>query len=177
MAQSQPEVIPPYSQNIIINDLSFNQQEDKILTVSLDGSIVVWDIRTQTSIKKIQAHQAEISTITFSNKGDRFMTAGMDSTLRVWDAETFEPIRTINTRDINLSANWSADDSMIVSSGASGLIQIYNAEKYKFIEGLIASESKVNDVHFFRGNQMIVTGSEDGHVKLFLRGSGKIGMD
>jgi WD40 repeat protein len=176
-AQSQPEVIPPYSQNIIINDLCFNQHEDKLLTVSLDGSIVVWDIRTQTSIKKIQAHRAEVSTIAFSNKGDRFITAGMDSTVRVWDSETYEPIRTIPTRDLNLSANWSADDSMIVTSGASGLIQVYNADTYKFIEGLIASESKVNVVHFFRGNQMVITGSEDGHVKLFLRGSGKIGMD
>lgn len=177
IGQKSPEIIPPYSHNMIISDIEFGNDDKYIYSLGFEGSVMVWDIKTETPIKKIFAHTRECYQLNISHDGSKFLTASIDSTVKIWDTKSLELLHTIHTKDANFSASWSPRDSFIVTGGNSGIVQIYDTKNYKFQGGLVIGKSPVYDAQFFRGNKMLITADQSGHLKLTLKGTGEIGMD
>lgn len=65
--------------------ISFTPNNRIILSGDYKGNINLWDLKYQTLIKTIKAHNKPISSIKFSENGKRFSTCSMDSSVKIWD--------------------------------------------------------------------------------------------
>ena len=151
------------------------QPDGLMLIVGLkDGTIKLYDIRTQQEIAKLDGFKGELSQITFSNKGLNFAAA--------WS--TSDVARVFNLRKLGKEVYELKQESAVQSvsfdkygqnlvTGAGQVVNVYQASKH-WNEGPIYSVAKAHDngvlsaAKFSASGRMLVTaGSEDRFLKVF----------
>lgn len=139
-----------------------------------DGTIKLYDIRTQKEIAKLDAFKGELSQITFSNKGLNFAAA--------WS--TSDVVRVFNLRKLGKEVYELKHDSNVQSvsfdkygtslvTGAGQALNIYQASKH-WAEAPIYTNPKAHDngvvsaAKFSSSGRMLVSaGTEDRFLKVF----------
>ena len=133
-----------------VNMATFSPSGTQVLTCSDDTTARVWNAKTgQATGVVLTGHQAAILSATYSSAGSRIVTASRDRTARVWDATTGKPLFTLR------------DASMKEEPG---------------IRDLPSHELGVLCATFFHsgGDERIITGGEDGVVKVWSADSGTL---
>ncbi len=80
--------------------ISFTPNNRIILSGDYQGNINLWDLKYQTLIKTIKAHQLPINSIKFSENGKRFTTCSNDSSVKVWDFNSGKLIDSVKIKDV-----------------------------------------------------------------------------
>jgi len=73
-----------------------------LISGSCDGEIRVWNISTQKTLWKVQAHSGFVRGLCFNERGDKFISCGDDSRIALWE---MEGIQGMNDNDQNLDQN------------------------------------------------------------------------
>jgi WD40 repeat protein/predicted Ser/Thr protein kinase len=72
----------------------FSPDGTKLVSVSEDKQIIIWDFVQRKRIKTLTAHTGWVNSVDFSPNGKMFATGSSDKSVIVWDAEKLEPIIT-----------------------------------------------------------------------------------
>lgn len=83
-----------------------------------DGTVRLWDARTQTPIKQIKAHPEAVSSVAFAPGGNLLATAGEDRIVRVWDANTLAQQGEYRSHTDRIPAlAWAPNGGLFASAG------------------------------------------------------------
>ena len=70
-----------------VYSLAFSTDGRLLASGGWDGSLNVWDWRTQTQLAAIAGHDDIILAVTFSPDGNCLASAGYDQVVKLWDVE------------------------------------------------------------------------------------------
>jgi len=110
--------------------LKFSSDGAQLVSCSWDGSIIVWDVRTELPLKVLTGHDRRVNDIAFSHDGQYLASASWDTTVKIYNTSAdFKCIHTFPTgeKPVNTVA-WSADDKSVLAGCWDGLIKMYSLE-------------------------------------------------
>jgi WD40 repeat protein len=113
----------------VITSAAFNPSSNIILTGASDGTALLWNTTTGTTIASLKRHSDSISVVAFNNDGSKFLTGSYDYAVIIWDTKTLRPIFTlIGHSGAILTANFSRDGHKLVTSSRDGSVRIWDTD-------------------------------------------------
>jgi dipeptidyl aminopeptidase/acylaminoacyl peptidase len=109
----------------IITSATFSPQGDRAVTVSLDGTARVWDLKTGASTP-LEGYTDSVTSATFSPQGDRVVTASYEGTARVWDLKTGASTTLEGHTDRVTSATFSPEGDRVVTASLDGTARVWD---------------------------------------------------
>jgi WD40 repeat protein len=108
------------------------------------------------------------TSVKFLPDGSVVAVSARNSTIEVWDAASGQKRTIISKAPGNmLDVAISGDGSLLAASSVSGVIEIYDRLTLELLKILDTSTSPVNQVTFTSNQKYIITGSEDGTVRMW----------
>lgn len=147
--------------------ISFSPDGSTIVSADSDLSnpaIRVWDLETGTA-RVIGRSNRQITAVAFLADGNRIASGSWDETVRVWNVRTGEA-HTIGENCsciVRLATSNSGD--RIAASSLDGRIRVWDVETGR--SRTIGQCDGVNAISFTADDQSLVTGSDDGAVRLW----------
>jgi len=150
-----------------VNLVAFSPDGNRIVSLSYDKSVWVWDAKTGEQLRELQLSNAIISAA-FSPDGNRIVSGSRDKSVRVWDAKTGEQLRELqgHTDNIN-SVAFSPDGKRIVSGSTDRSMRVWDAQTGKLLRELQGHSDSVNLVAFSPDGNQIVSSSQDKSARVW----------
>ncbi|MEE9333179.1 MAG: protein kinase [Granulosicoccaceae bacterium] len=155
-----------------IEEMAFSSDGLQLISVSLDGTIMNWDLRDALALPAPRL-LAEFSTliwsIAISPDGKSVATAAEDGAVRLFDVDDFSKTKllTDDARDV-LTVNFSPDGSVLLAGNGRGEIYSWNMSDTETINDFfMAHESDVWEIVFYPDSSRFVTASSDGRVRIW----------
>ncbi len=102
----------------------FSPDDTKILSVSFDGTVRVWNAQTGSVIHTLQ-HDSWVSDAEFSPDGDRIISGGNDGALHVWDTDSGQELLALGNIKTSIFRTFFARQGRtIVTLDGSGTVTI-----------------------------------------------------
>lgn len=70
--------------NGTITGLSFHPETKKLVSSSVDKTLMVWQIADSTRAYRFHAHKDEVLDVNYAPSGEVFASASKDRTVRIW---------------------------------------------------------------------------------------------
>ena len=67
-----------------ISGLSFHPETNKIVSSSVDKTLIVWQIANATRAYRFYGHKDEILDVNYAPSGEVFASSSKDRTVRIW---------------------------------------------------------------------------------------------
>jgi WD40 repeat protein len=109
-----------------ITRANFDQTGAKILTLSDDNAVRIWDSATGHEVMKLSGHAGEITSAHFSNDGRRVLTGSEDHTARVWDAVDATTQVLAGHRDAINASGLSPEGARLVTASKDEVLSIWD---------------------------------------------------
>lgn len=157
----------------IIRDLAFDATGSRIVSVSDDGTVNVWNTYDGSQVTTLGDHELAAYAIAWSPDGQRVATASLDSTARVWDATTGECLLVLrgHTREV-VDIEFNASGSRVVTASWDNTARVWDAESGNPLvtlqgQRLEAGRVSLRWASFTPDGTIIYTTDNHGHVKRF----------
>jgi WD40 repeat protein len=153
------------------------------ISASLDGSIKIWDMQTGLMTRLVTTNADEVWGIDVSSDFEFLVSVSEDREIKIWDARTGsriaalkEPGKTFNSivwRDHLYSVALSPDNQFAVSGGggygekAYNNVTIWDIKSQKRIASFQGHSQKVNAIDITSDGRYAISGSDDGHVRIW----------
>jgi WD40 repeat protein len=144
---------------------------DGLSMLTASSGVKIWDWFYGTERSNLSAHRGEVSAAAYSNDDKYILTGSWDNTVKLWAASLLiETLRMKQHNNENYDANYSRDGRLIVTTGASGLILVHDAQTGDVLNEWVVNAS-INAASFDpQGSQRIVTGDGSGQVIVWVPG-------
>lgn len=97
-----------------IRDISFTADSRKVVTVSDDYTIGIFDVEKFSKYAELSGHKGIINSVDCHPKDkSRIVTASYDRTVKIWDIEKKTCLETINMPENVLCVRYSHDGELI----------------------------------------------------------------
>lgn len=140
-----------------IRVIEWSPDGNYIATGHVDGSIKIWDWKTQTVLHDLVAYQSYVVTLSWSPDGKFLASSAYQDTVNVWDVENGKISTTIKPEmaDNTIYAlAWSPDGKQIISGRAEVLtLEVWDVETGT-VE-LTRREGAVGDISFNADNTLL----------------------
>ena len=169
-SQQQPKLMLPIGHTDEITSAHFSPDGKKVVTVSVDKTVKIWDAETGKLIADLKGHSSSINFAIFSPDGKKILTAssGKDYTAKIWDIETGVQTSTLTGHtDEILSGCFSPDGNKIATGSADNTIRIWDTKTKKTDTILRGHTQSVTSVGFSRDGKKILTTSLDTTAKIW----------
>lgn len=109
-----------------VNNASFNQDGEFIVTASDDATAMVWQWKTNNPPVELRGHSGPVFGAKFSSNGKYVATTSRDGTARVWESETGKSVTELFGHQGTVrEATFSSDDQFILTFGDDHRVRIY----------------------------------------------------
>ena len=110
-----------------ITSLSSSRNGARLLSASIDGSVVLWDVVGFSKIRKFRGHGKQVYSVKFLN-GDKFaISSGADGSLIHWNVTTGLKIKKIQAhKTLGWAVAPSKDGRFIVSAGGDDPAKVWH---------------------------------------------------
>ncbi|KAF4521892.1 hypothetical protein B566_EDAN008383 [Ephemera danica] len=169
-----------------VTDARFSPQGTMLATSSIDGSTVLWNIRTGCRLHTfIQPNGNAVRVCRFTPDSTQLATAGDDGTICIWNLAYRSLVRTIKGHEETVQALTTSPDSFLVASGCSqGLLNIWDLDGNQKASQDAAHDLGVTGADFCpipqsvangaKSNFLLATCGHDHLVRLWNVSSGKL---
>lgn len=107
-------------------------------------------------------HGERVVSVVMSSDDSRVLTASEDGTAKIWDAKTGKGITTLRHKRLVRSAQFSLDDSFVVTTSAGFFgAQVWKAQTGEEIATLRGHSREVRSAQFSPDGSRVVTASDD----------------
>ena len=152
--------------------------DKKIVTISEDGTMRVWDSETATEQKKLQAGVA-IRALAVSSDGNWLITEEYNNSGRIWNlADGTQKVLTDLSGPVAALA-LSPDNTMVATEataegGEPGATpRIWSVKSGKMLAALTGHTRAVSSITFSPNNELVATGSWDNTARIWDAKTGK----
>jgi len=109
-----------------IRDIAFTADNNKIVTVADDFTIVIFDLVKFQKITSLSGHKGNINCVNAHPKDkSKIVTGSYDRTVKVWDIESKTCTQTITLASNVWSVKFSHDGSLVGAATDSGVVALY----------------------------------------------------
>jgi WD40 repeat protein len=165
-----------------ITCVKFNESGTHIATCDAAGRAVVWDVRTQRSVKILDGHTGSVYKVAFNDTGDSLYSSSEDGRVLIWDWK----VGKISGRFIRhksacraFDINWRSNPTRLVCGQTDGDISSWDLTENAVIDTIHGEpENQPKDPHanhsgaitclkISPNNQHLATGSSDQTIKFW----------
>jgi hypothetical protein len=165
----------------------FSGDGQRLLTVSSDNSVRVWNpttgqpitppLRHETSLHPDEFHRPDRPLFArFSPDGTRVVTASFDGTARVWDAASGQPATPPLAHGMAVTcAQITPDGTLVVTGGSDGKVRYWDSTTGREI-GLtlpFPHQAAITSIEFSRNGKRMITASDDRSASMTETRTGK----
>lgn len=140
---------------------------------SIDSSIQVWDMRTNSLRELLRGHTDSITGLAFSQDGSYLLSNSTDQTMRCWDVRPFvqgarylklyEGVPHSYDKGL-LRCAWSSDN-LVVSAGSSDrLVHLWDSSTRQKTKALTGHNGTVYAVEFHPEGKIVASCSADSYL-------------
>lgn len=146
--------------------LAFALGGRRLITVTYQGSICVWDARTRELITQQHGHNQAIYRLQVSPDGKRFATSSFDRFARVWNADDGSPVTPLlEHTGRSQGVAFNADGTLLATSDRQRFARVWDAQTGELSCAPILLDASVTAVVFDPSNGDLLAGSRDGMVR------------
>lgn len=152
--------------------LSLAKSPDEQILVSgnYDGTIKIWDLKTNELKYNLTAHSGRVNDIAISPDGRILVSGSGDGTIRVWNIaigrQIISSLKSGSARVVSIAI--SPDGQRFASGSDDGNITIWNLFTGKKITDLRDGTARVNSLVFSTPNlNILASGGNDGIVRIW----------
>lgn len=140
-----------------------------ILTLLLPFTLVA-----DTPDSVLSGHTDNIINVTYSPDGEMLATYSRDATIRIWNPTTGQLLRKINTVH-GSGLDFNRDGSILASGGGDeNVINLWNPATGALVNVLNGNQAFIGDVAFSPVEDILATGSRDGHIDIWNTDTGEL---
>lgn len=142
----------------------FSPDETKILTISRDHVVKLWDMGGKL-LAELKGHAGDINSAAFDYDGTKIITASDDNTARLWDL-TGSLLATLKHMDDVKNAVFSPAGSKVLTASRDKTAKLWDLDG-NLLADLDRHTAQVSSAAFSPGGSKIVTVSWDRTAKLW----------
>ncbi|XP_050366309.1 COMPASS-like H3K4 histone methylase component WDR5B [Argentina anserina] len=153
-----------------VSCVKFSNDGTLLASASLDKTVILWDARTLSLLRRLVGHSEGISDLSWSSDSHYICSASDDRTLRIWDARSpaGECVKTLRGHsDRVFCANFNPQSNLIVSGSFDETVRIWEVKTGKPVHVIRAHSLPVTSVGFNRDGSLVVSASHDGSCKIW----------
>ncbi|KIL90265.1 hypothetical protein FAVG1_05995 [Fusarium avenaceum] len=140
-----------------VRTVTFSVDARVIVSGSDDKTVKIWDAASGTQLHTLEDHTSGINAVAFSPNGRLLASCSFDDEVRLWDAKTWTAIGKLE--------DFEDDDQ---SSTGDMMDSVHFEPLALATRDLKGHSSKVNCLIVSANGQLLVSGSQDGMIKLWL---------
>lgn len=153
-----------------VTAVAFTPTSDTLLSASADGTIVSWDVAGAKRRGTETPHVGGVTSLAISDAGTVAST-GRDDRLMLWDMSSAPQLVAPVAGADRVSI--SKGGGMIAASSRSGEITLCSVGPPPRCRSLVGHEERVHAMRFTPDEQLLVSGSEDGTVRIWSTATGE----
>jgi len=159
-----------------ITSLKYNREGDIIFSVSKHPSFAVWYTSTGERIGTYEGHNGAVWSIDVDRHTERVITGAADNYAKMWDAETGRELVSWTLKSPVRAVDFALGDKQFITVtdqvlGHHPTINVWDVNKSPrekpVLEFLGKNESKILCAQWGPLNQSIITGNEDGTIRIY----------
>ena len=135
----------------------------KALVGGSDGTVWLWDLQKDTSVRRWKAHAGSINNVRFSPDGRTLATASFDQSASIWDAATGAHEATLPHAAAVMDVEFDASGTLLLTASANGVVRLWEASTWELVDEL-ATGGRVLQNFFVEGDSSVVTSGIDEHA-------------
>jgi WD40 repeat protein len=145
----------------------FNRKINSTIVVSgsLDGKVSLWNVKQGKQIKAFFAHKNGVTSVSFSPNGQTIITGGGDGQVSRWNWGGQQIGKTFTANEFAVTSVAFIDRETIISSSMT--VQRWNLQGKQIDPPFRGHSRLVKSIAISRDRQLLVTGGDDGKVKLW----------
>jgi WD40 repeat protein/uncharacterized caspase-like protein len=168
--RAKVEVVPQIAHSASINSVAFSHNGARLLSGSLDGSLMLWDTASGLLIRTFEGH-----SLSFTPDGRRVLSGGKDGVLRLWDVATGQLICTFEGHsDWITSVAFSPDGTRLVSGNSDKTLKLWDAAAGELIRTFEGHSDEVSSAAFSPDGRRVLSGGKDGVLRLWDVATGEL---
>jgi len=142
-----------------------------IASTGMDSMAGIWSVSSGQLLRKLEPMDAgEAWAVAFSPNAARVATAGQSGAVTIWETSSGvkQPLTlTPPAAKFALSLQFNGDGKQLACSAQDGLVCVFDVEHGALVRSLEGHSMAVRSVCFIPHTSLLVTGSDDMHLKLF----------
>jgi WD40 repeat protein/serine/threonine protein kinase len=150
-------------------DAVYHPDGERIITTSLDGRTIVWDIETGEELQSI-GREGWATFLDIHPDGNIIAIGGAPGSIpvQVWNLETNAVIDLVTDEGIHSPPTFTADGKRLVSGFDGKDILVWDTETWQVINSWKAHDGFIiSSIRFNHDESLLVTGSADTFVKIW----------
>lgn len=158
----------PTAHGDTIFGLCFSPDGTKLATAAADRQVKIWDVATGKAIKTVEGHTHHVLDVGWRADGKVIASAGADNVVKIWDVATGEQLRTItgHGKQVTRLVFVGASANILTSSG-DATARLWNSETGAAVRSFGSGADYLYAVAASADGQFVVTGGEDGVVRVY----------
>jgi len=153
-----------------VNDAAFFGDSERAVTVSDDGTAIVWSLvepGTPKIVHRLKGHTHKVMAVAVSLTNDQIATGGWDKTVRLWDPVAGLEVRTIETGTPVNAVAFSRDGRWLAIGGHDGRIRLWDRNHDRFGAVLEGHAMGITRLAASPTDGRLLSASIDGTVRLW----------
>jgi len=151
-----------------IRSYAFSRDGLRLIAGYADGRVRLWNARTWTAGRLLDAHTKSVDAMAFSPDGRLFATGSLDTTVQLWSA-TFEtaPVALRGDNGAVSTLAFAPDGETLAVGSVDATVKFWNVRTRREVATIKAHDSVVTSVAFSPDGRMLATASVDQTMKLW----------
>ena len=151
----------------LIYMVRWSPDRSQFASVTVDGTVVIWDPATARVIRTIQNPYAGYSLAW--SPVDPFLVVGTLGPIQIWNWRTGELLRALDTGTRVNSIAFSPDAQRFASAGDDRMVRIWDVESGTLLQSLTGHDNAVEAVVWWQqeGEDRVASGSMDQTIKIW----------
>ncbi len=162
-----------------VTSVDISHDDLYIVSGGNDATIRVWDIKTGKHLSVLQGHTEPVTSVKFNKDRTKLFSSSIDRSMVRWDSQTGRIDKRYVTGNEEIYAiALSPDDSLLAATTGRGQLLIWSTESGTLKAKVLAhEESPTRAITFSHDGQYVVTGGQDGGLRMFDVQSGELKFD
>jgi WD40 repeat protein len=148
-----------------VTRIIFSTSGDRLLTSSLDGTLVVWDAQF-AQLQKIEVGNP-VYAAAWSPSGKLIAGGGKEKFLVCWDSNSGEPTNKLVGSAEDVAACAFVSDKLLISAGTNGIMRVWEVDANRSIRSQQAHRQHVVQVLVAPSGSWYATASWDKTIKIW----------
>jgi WD40 repeat protein/serine/threonine protein kinase len=150
-----------------VADLAFSPDGSQLTSASRDGTLVVWDVASQSKLFTLEGHTDAVEAVVYSPDGTIIASGSRDKLIRLWDSSTGLAIGTPLERHENfvMGLAFSPDGRMLASGAWDNSVILWSIPEARPLGSSLSGHSNwVNALAFSHDGHHLYSVGNDGAV-------------
>lgn len=152
-----------------LRSVQMSADSRRVLSVSNDGSVSLWDTETGREFTQLRGHTAPVLEARFSSDSKRIVTASQDGTARIWDAETGQQLGEISGHAQPVQAVRFSPNGRFILSLSDRSVRLWDAVRLLPLAVLEATGGRTlsKALDFSHDSSLFATATDDGTARVW----------